>query len=34
MSVMVNAVPEPEIYAMLLGGFGLLGWMTKRRKRA
>jgi hypothetical protein len=34
MSVMVNAVPEPEIYAMLLGGFGLLGWMTNRRKRA
>jgi hypothetical protein len=34
MSVMVNAVPEPEIYAMLLGGFGLLGWMTKRRKHA
>ncbi|WP_229259411.1 PEP-CTERM sorting domain-containing protein [Duganella aceris] len=26
-------VPEPETYAMLLGGLGLLGYMTKRRKR-
>ena len=29
----VTAVPEPETYAMLLGGLGLIGTMAKRRKR-
>lgn len=27
-----NAVPEPETYAMLLGGLGLMGWIARRRK--
>lgn len=30
----VNAVPEPETYAMLLAGFGLVGAITRRRKTA
>ena len=29
----VNPVPEPETYAMLLSGLGLLAFMTKRRKK-
>lgn len=28
----VSAVPEPETYAMLLAGLGLLGWTTRRRR--
>jgi hypothetical protein len=28
------AVPEPETYAMLLGGLGLMGFMERRRKAA
>jgi hypothetical protein len=28
----VNAVPEPETYAMLFAGLGLLGWAARRRK--
>lgn len=27
------AVPEPETYAMLMAGFGLLGFIARRRKR-
>lgn len=27
-------VPEPETYALMLGGFALLGWVAKRRKAA
>ena len=26
------AIPEPETYAMLLAGLGLLGWQARRRK--
>ena len=29
----VLAVPEPETYAMMLGGLGLLGFMARRRKK-
>lgn len=29
---MISAVPEPETYAMLLTGLGLLGFMVRRRK--
>ncbi|MFC3377756.1 PEP-CTERM sorting domain-containing protein [Rugamonas sp. CCM 8940] len=32
MSGEVSAVPEPETYAMLLAGLGLLGFMAKRRR--
>jgi len=28
----VTAVPEPETYAMLLAGLGLVGFMARRRK--
>jgi hypothetical protein len=30
----VAAVPEPEAYAMLLAGLGLVGWAARRRSRA
>lgn len=30
--IVVNSVPEPESYAMLLAGLGLLGFMVRRRK--
>jgi hypothetical protein len=30
--VQVSAVPEPETYAMLLAGLGLIGTMVRRRK--
>ena len=33
-AINVAAVPEPEIYAMLLTGFGLLGFIGRRRKQA
>lgn len=29
----VIAVPEPETYAMMLVGLGVLGWMARRRKK-
>lgn len=32
--LVVSAVPEPQTYAMMLGGLGLLGFMARRRKRA
>ncbi|ATE60512.1 bifunctional metallophosphatase/5'-nucleotidase [Thauera sinica] len=31
---MALAVPEPETYAMLLAGLGLIGFMNRRRKQA
>lgn len=30
--VNVNAIPEPETYAMLLAGLGLMGFVARRRK--
>jgi hypothetical protein len=27
-----SAVPEPEIYAMMMAGLGLLGYVTRRKK--
>ena len=32
-SMTVTAVPEPEVYAMLLAGLGLVGVMARRRQR-
>ena len=29
----VSAIPEPESYAMMLAGLGLMGFVTNRRKR-
>lgn len=29
----INAVPEPATYALILGGLGLVGWTTRRRKQ-
>ncbi|SIQ62618.1 PEP-CTERM protein-sorting domain-containing protein [Janthinobacterium sp. TND4EL3] len=31
---LVSAVPEPETYAMLLAGLGLLGCMARRRQKS
>jgi hypothetical protein len=31
-NVSVSAVPEPEIYAMLLAGLGFVGFMARRRR--
>lgn len=30
----ISAIPEPETYAMLLAGLGLIGFMAQRRKKA
>ena len=29
----VTTIPEPEIYAMLAAGLGLMGWVARRRKQ-
>jgi len=29
----LNAVPEPETYALMLAGLGALGWVSRRRRR-
>ena len=31
-NVGVAAVPEPETYAMMLAGLGLMGFVARRRK--
>lgn len=33
-SLTVSAVPEPEFYAMLLAGLGIIGAVARRRKTA
>lgn len=33
MRLSVQAVPEPEAYAMILAGLGLVGWAARRRKQ-
>ncbi|WP_332687439.1 PEP-CTERM sorting domain-containing protein [Devosia sp.] len=32
LSLTVTAVPEPETYALLLSGLGMVGWLTRRRR--
>jgi hypothetical protein len=32
-NVSVSAVPEPETYAMLVAGLGMLGFMGRRRQQ-
>ena len=34
MQFSATMVPEPETYAMLLAGLGLLGFMARRRKES
>ena len=31
-SVTVGVIPEPETYALMLAGLGLVGWMARRRR--
>ena len=33
-SLPLNAVPEPETYAMMVAGLAALGWVSRRRRRA
>ena len=33
-AVIGSPIPEPETYAMLLAGLGLLGFIARRRKTA
>ena len=33
LNITVTAVPEPETFALLLSGLGLVGWATRRRRR-
>ena len=30
----VGVVPEPEIYALMIGGLGALGWIGRRRRKS
>jgi len=33
-SLPLNAIPEPETYAMMVAGLAALGWVSRRRRRA
>jgi hypothetical protein len=33
-SLTLSAIPEPEIYALLMAGLGLVGFVARRRKKA
>jgi len=32
-SIVANPIPEPETYALMLAGLGVMGYMNRRRKR-
>jgi len=32
LSQTIPAIPEPEIYAMMAVGLGLMGWVARRKK--
>lgn len=32
-SFLVRAVPEPQTYALMVAGLGLVGWVARRRRR-
>lgn len=34
LSQTIAPVPEPQTYAMMLGGLGLVGWMARRKRKA
>ncbi len=34
LQVLLTPVPEPSTYGLMLGGLGLVGWLTRRRLRA
>ncbi|MBK7422525.1 MAG: PEP-CTERM sorting domain-containing protein [Propionivibrio sp.] len=34
MSLSILQIPEPESYAMMIAGLGLLGFMARRKKSA
>ena len=33
LSQAIAPVPEPHTYAMMLGGLGLMGWVTRRKRK-
>lgn len=33
LSQTIAPVPEPQTYALFLGGLGVMGWMARRRRK-